>query len=138
VEHIEDALHRVDQDQPQQKHLLIVASGINVIDISGAELLVREARRRRAIGGDLWFYFMKDAVHEALQRGGYMRDIGADHVLTPKADVVGTIYGRLDAGICRTCTARIFPQCHVALPNGEPRADESAGRGTTSSPSSAG
>jgi SulP family sulfate permease len=128
----------VDAVNTQQKHLLVVASGINVIDISGAELLVREAKRRRALGGDLYFYFMKDAVLGALQKGGYMRDIGDDHVLVPKADVIGTLYPRLDPEICRRCTARIFPQCHVALPNGEPRVDEPPPQRPSAAPSSAG
>jgi SulP family sulfate permease len=121
VEHIEDALHRVDQDDPRQKHLLIVASGINVVDISGAELLSREARRRRTMGGGLYFYFMKDAVQELLDRGGYMKAIGKGDVFGPKDDAIGTIYRRLDPDVCRNCTARIFPQCRDALPNGEPR-----------------
>jgi SulP family sulfate permease len=47
VEHIEDAFHRVDQEQPKQRRLLIAARGINVVDISGAELLSREVARRK-------------------------------------------------------------------------------------------
>jgi SulP family sulfate permease len=121
VEHVEDAFHRVDQEDPRQKHLLVAASGINLVDISGAELLAREARRRRSAGGGLYFYFMKDAVRELLERGTYMNDIGSQNLLMPKDDVIGTIYRRLDPDICRTCTARIFPECHVALPDGEPR-----------------
>jgi SulP family sulfate permease len=121
VEHIEDAFHRVDRENPTQKHLLIVASGINVIDISGAELLAREARRRRRMGGGLYFYFMKDAVYELLERGGYLRDIGKENIFRPKDDVIGTIYRRLDSEICRASPARIFDVCQVALPNGEPR-----------------
>ncbi len=121
VEHVEDAFHQVDQENPQQKHLLIVASGINVVDISGAELLAREANRRRKLGGGLYFFFMKDAVVHLLEQGPYMRTIGEASILTPKTEVIGTLYPKLDSEICRTCTARIFPQCHVALPNGEPR-----------------
>ena len=121
VEHIEDAFHRVDRENPTQKHLLIVASGINVIDISGAELLAREARRRRRMGGGLYFYFMKDAVYELLERGGYLKDIGKENIFRPKDDVIGTIYRRLDSEICRASPARIFDVCQVALPNGEPR-----------------
>ena len=121
VEHIEDAFHRVDRENPLQKHLLIVASGINVIDISGAELLAREARRRRAMGGGLYFYFVKDAVYELLERGGYLKDIGTENIFHPKDDVIGTIYKRLDSTICRDSTARIFAQCELVLPNGEPR-----------------
>ena len=33
--------------EPAQKHVLIVASGINFIDMAGAEMLAQEARRRR-------------------------------------------------------------------------------------------
>jgi SulP family sulfate permease len=123
VEHVEDAFHRVDAENPQQKHLLVVASGINVVDISGAEMLAREALRRRRLGGELHFYFMKDAVHEVLQRGGYLLQIGESNVFTPHDDVIGEIYARLDPEVCRRCTARIFPRCHVALPGGEPRRD---------------
>ena len=121
VEHVEDAFHRVDAEEPRQKHLLIVASGINLVDISGAELLAREARRRRAIGGGLYLYFVKDAVRDVLERGGYMEAIGRENVFSPKDDVIGEIYRRLDSAVCRASTARIFSECNVRLPNGEPR-----------------
>src|SRR4029077_2636649 len=54
VEHIEDSFHRVAQKQPDQRGLLVAASGINVVDISGAELLSREAARRQKMGGGLY------------------------------------------------------------------------------------
>jgi len=126
VEHIEDAFHRVDQEQPEQRRLLIVASGINVVDISGAELLSREAARRQKMGGGLYLWFMKDAVYEVLNRGGYLKVIGAENVIAHGADPIAMLYPQLDSEICRHCTARIFPQCHVALPNGMPREAEEA------------
>ncbi len=121
VEHVEDAFRRVDHDNPGQKHLLIVASGINMVDISGAEMLAREARRRRAMGGGLYIWFMKDAVRDLLRKGGYLKDIGEENVFEQGIDVVGALYARLDAGVCRVCTVRIFPPCNVALPDGEMR-----------------
>jgi len=122
VEHIEDAFHRVDQERPEQRRLLIAASGINVVDISGAELLSREAARRQRMGGGLYFWFMKDAVRDVLERGGYLKVIGQENVLPHGADSIAVLYPKLDSEICRRCAARIFPQCHVALPNGKPRA----------------
>lgn len=126
VEHIEDAFHRTSQEQPAQRRLLIAASGINVVDISGAELLTREAARRQKMGGGLYFWFMKDAVRDVLKRGGYLKVIGEENVLPQGADSIAVLYPQLDSEICRNCTARIFPQCGVALPNGTLRAaDES-------------
>jgi anti-anti-sigma regulatory factor len=40
---------------PAHKHLLVLAPGINFIDSSGAELLAQEVRRRKAMGGALYF-----------------------------------------------------------------------------------
>jgi SulP family sulfate permease len=121
VEHVEDAFRRIDHEGARQKHLLIVASGINIVDISGAEMLAREARRRRAMGGGLYFWFMKDAVRDLLRKGGYMKDIGEESVFEQGTDVVGALCARLDADVCRGCKVRIFPPCGASLPNGEAR-----------------
>ena len=123
VEHVEDAFHRVDRENPQQKHLLIAASGINIVDISGAESLTREAVRRRKVGGDLYFHFMKDAVRQTLNDGGYLKTVGDQNIFSQKTDAIAAIYPRLDPEICRRCTARIFSQCQPSLPNGERRSD---------------
>jgi hypothetical protein len=64
---------------------------------------------------------MKDAVLDVLKRGGYLKVIGEENVLPHGADSIAVLYPKLDAGICRRCTARIFPQCSVALPNGMAR-----------------
>jgi len=125
VEHVEDAFRHVDRDHPSQKHLLIIASGINLIDISGAELLAREARRRRAMGGGLYFYFMKDAVRDLLRKGGYLKDIGEENVFEQGTDFIASLYPRLSADVCRGCEARIFPPCATLLPSGEARSDPS-------------
>jgi SulP family sulfate permease len=123
AEHVETAMLDVDRMNPQQKHLVITASGINVVDISGAEMLAREAKRRRALGGGLYFHFMKDAVREFLSRGRYLREIDEKNLFALNDDLIGGLYPRLDTEICRTCTVRIFKPCNVVLPNGEPRAD---------------
>ena len=123
VEHVETAFQAVDRENPGQKRLLIAASGINVVDISGAEFLSRDALRRERIGGALYFWFMKDAVRALLEQGGYLRAIREDRVFDQSVDPVARIYPQLDPDICRACKARIFPQCNIALPNGESRAD---------------
>ena len=127
AEHVENAMLDVDRQEPRQKHLVITASGINMVDISGAEVLAREARRRRKLGGGLYFHFMKDAVREFLGRGTYLKDIGEQNLFTLNDDMIGTLYPKLDPEICRTCQARIFKPCNIVLPNGEPRDRAPAG-----------
>lgn len=122
IDHVQGHLEAIDAREPRQKHLLIVASGINFVDMAGAEMLVQEARRRRRMGGGLYFYRMKDAVHAFLKRGGHLEEISEEHLFPVKTRPVSAIYRRLDSEICRHCTVRIFRECHAALPNGEPRA----------------
>jgi SulP family sulfate permease len=120
VDHVRRHLEEIDEREPRQKHVLIVASGINFVDMAGAEMLAAEARRRRGVGGRLYFYRMKDAVRETLTRGGYLGDIGESNLFPVKSRPVAEIYRKLDSGICRNCKSRIFRECHVALPSGEP------------------
>ena len=121
VDHVARAFADLAQQNPQQKHLVIVASGINFIDVAGAELLVAEARRRRAAGGGLYFYRMKDEVRALLARGGYLEELGADNIYSVKQRIIAAIYPKLDVEICRSSHARIFAECQQVLPNGEPR-----------------
>ncbi|MGH8641342.1 MAG: SulP family inorganic anion transporter, partial [Burkholderiales bacterium] len=120
VDHVRRHLEQIDELNPRQKHVLLVASGINFVDLAGAEMLAQEARRRRGIGGGLYFYRAKDTVRELLTRGGHLSDIGKENLFPVKSRPVSAIYRKLDPEICRNCRARIFRECHVSLPDGEP------------------
>jgi SulP family sulfate permease len=123
VDHIQTHLEQIDERMPTQKHLVIVASGINFVDIAGAELLTHEAQRRRRMGGGLYFYRMKDSARHFLERGSYLDVIGRANVFDVRNPPMDSIYPKLDATICRTCQLRIFRQCKIMLPNGEARSD---------------
>jgi SulP family sulfate permease len=126
VDHVARYLQDIDLVTPTQKHVLIDATAINFIDIAGAEMLAQEARRRRRLGGGLYFYGVKREVLNFLARGRYLEDIGQENIFPVKFRAVSAIYPRLDSEICRVSKARIFRECHVALPNGEPRAEADA------------
>jgi sulfate permease, SulP family len=121
IDHIQTHIEHIDEVMPTQKHLLIVASGINFVDIAGAELLTHEAERRRRLGGDLYFYRMKDSARHFLERGGYLDIIGRDHVFDVRESPMDKIYPKLDSTMCKNCQLRIFNQCKSALPDGTPR-----------------
>jgi sulfate permease, SulP family len=121
VDHVQRHLRDIDAEQPAHKHLLVLAPGINFVDSAGAELLAQEARRRKALGGALYFHRLPPPVVETLERAGQLQDIGRDQLFSIGQDVIAAIYPRLDAAVCRRCTTRIFRQCQGALPNGEMR-----------------
>lgn len=111
VNHLQEALQQIDEREPMHRHLLLVASGINFVDLAGAHLLAQEARRRRALGGGLYIFHMKDEPLDMLRRCGAFDEIGTDNFFRLGDDVIGTLFGRLDAEVCRRCTARVFRPC---------------------------
>lgn len=121
VDHIQQTLVAVDEHVPSQKRVLLFSKGINTIDLAGAEMLAREAVRRRKLGGSLYLCGVRDATCNMLKKGGYEADIGAENVFAHKPDAIAAIYPHLDSEICRNCTSRIFRECRQALPNGEIR-----------------
>jgi sulfate permease, SulP family len=136
VDHVQRHLREVDAVHPAQKHLLLLAPGINFIDSSGAELLSQEARRRRLLGGGLYFHRLQPSAVSVLERAGYMQEIGRENLLSIGQNAIDAIYPKLDSDVCRICPTRIFKQCRGALPNGEARAPaaEPLVRGQPASP----
>ena len=121
VDHIQQALRDIDAQNPKQKHVLLIASGVNFIDIAGAEMLTQEARRREKLGGGLYFYRVKDSVCGTLKKGLYISDIGNQNIFPPKSRPIESIYPQLNVEVCRNCKARIFPECQITLPDGAAR-----------------
>ncbi|MDP3420769.1 MAG: SulP family inorganic anion transporter [Thiobacillus sp.] len=121
VEHVQKFFRHVDEADPQKKHLLLSARAIGMIDLAGAEMLAKEATRRRRLGGGLYLVGVQPDLCEMLRRSGQVDVVGENQIFRHKGDALQTIYPRLDNEICRTCTARVFHECNVALPDGTPR-----------------
>ncbi len=127
VDHVQRHLRDVDAINPGHKHLLVLAPGISFIDSSGAELLSQEARRRREMGGALYFHRLPQPAVNVLERAEQLVDIGRENLLEMGENVIEVIYPRLDSNVCRHCETRIFKPCRIHLPNGEPREPHEAG-----------
>ena len=80
--------------------------------MAGAELLAREGRIRKRVGGGLYFHQLSEGARGLLRRGGYLNDIGDEsHFYGSKADAISGIFERLDKNICKRCDKRIFNEC---------------------------
>lgn len=110
VNHIENRLAEISEKQGIH-HILLELSGVNFIDVAGAEMLVHEARNLERKGGGLYFVGMKSRVWQFMAQGGFIREIGAAHFFDSKPRAISAIYARLDRKKCETCVTRIFTEC---------------------------
>ena len=90
----------------RQKHILLIASGINFIDLAGTELLAKEARRLRRAGGCLYICNLKSKVIKPIIRHGQLGDIGKHNIFPNKAIALKRIQQRLGDHVCAGCEQR--------------------------------
>ncbi len=114
IDHVQQRLLEIDARNPRHKHLLVIADAINFADIAGAEMLMREARRRRKMGGGLYLVGVKERTFETLRAGVYLREIGPENVFGDRRGAIAAIRGRLDERICDACEQRVFEHCRRA------------------------
>jgi len=110
INHIQDRISQI-MDNERIYHILIVGTGVNFIDLAGAEGLVAENRKLARMNGGLYFVGLKSSVYEFGAKSGFIKRIGKDHFFDGKTDAISNIFGRLDREICKTCQSLIFKEC---------------------------
>jgi SulP family sulfate permease len=121
VEHVKQTLKQIDEYDPAKKHVMLFSRAVNFIDLAGAEMLAGEAKRRQQLGGGLYLVGVQPGFCAMLRKGGQAEEVGRENIFSHKGEAISAVYPRLDSEICRGCNARIFTECDIALPNGEPR-----------------
>jgi SulP family sulfate permease len=95
VAYFEDALLRLERENPELSHILIKASGINDIDASGVEMLKNLLARFKANGITLALSGAKKQVAEVMERTGLTPFIGADNIFATDREAVDALLRRL-------------------------------------------
>lgn len=113
VSHLKQQVRDLREKEPNHKHLVIMASGVNFVDLAGAEFLAETARQYSDAGGSLGFYRMKEGVAETLRKGGLMTAIGEGNLYPTKSRPGEALFPRLDKTICASCPHRLFPSCET-------------------------
>jgi len=111
VNHITEELHNLTKQNPEQRHVLIVASGINFIDISGCRMLFMESRSMELEGKKLYLSSLKEDVIKILKRGPCAKNICQNSIFDSKAEAIKNIVPGLDPELCRVCRFRVFKEC---------------------------
>ena len=118
-----DAMRKVEAEAPNCKQIAIVMTGVNFIDLAGAEALALEARKLRARGGGLYLIRLKERASEFLSRGEYAEMIGRKNMYQSKTAALREVYRHLDYEVCKECKLRVFVEC-ARLGKQEPRDDD--------------
>lgn len=98
-------------------HLLIIANGINSIDLAGAEWLTNEVVKWQERAGGIYFVGLKLVSQEILIKGGFVDIIGADNFFKDKHTAIATIYMKLDKNVCENCDIKLFQECKQSSQN---------------------
>ncbi len=120
VDHVQQFIQQIDEVNPQQKSVLILAKGINFIDVAGAEFLVQETKRRRKLGGGLYLYGVRNGLCDMLRKGRHLDDIGQENIFHSKTEALHAIHSRLEPAVCAQCTSQVFRECREAQPRQAP------------------
>jgi SulP family sulfate permease len=110
ISHIQKRIARI-ADNERIYTILIVASGINLIDLAGAEALVSENKQLKKHGGGLYFVGLKSSVYEFAAKSCFIKQIGNDHFFDSKGQAFAALYKKMDPSVCQTCNAQIFREC---------------------------
>lgn len=111
VEAVRRKFRQYEEMYPAQKNMIFVIRGVGQLDLPAAELLIEEAERRRARGGDLCIQTKIARTIGQLERYSVTKHLGAKKVHLSKGDAIAYLVPGLDDTICATCHKRIFSEC---------------------------
>ncbi|MCK5835889.1 MAG: SulP family inorganic anion transporter [Desulfobacula sp.] len=96
VNHISEFFYNIDKEDTDKCHLLIMAYGVNFLDITGAEMLANEARRRRALRGGLYLCGIKKQVRGVIDRSGYLGVFGQENIFSSETEAMKKISNKIE------------------------------------------
>ena len=108
---ISQRIQAVYKRKPSYRHILIVANKVSLIDISGAEMLIEEAKALRDRGGNLYISGLNLDDRAFLKRGGFLQEIGRKNIFYNKKRALPVIINNLNLEQCAICQRRIFNEC---------------------------
>jgi SulP family sulfate permease len=120
VNRLQTAFDMFRTRDPDKKHLAIAVQGVGTADLEGAEVLAEEAKKRKAMGGDLYLVNVNRGLWDTLEKSGCLDEIDSRNVFEGKHTGVHAVYHKLDKSICAQCEKRIFSECQLEFGPGKP------------------
>ncbi len=114
VHHIEEELRHNLEDNPGQHLLMLRMHGVDIIDLSGIEMLESTVNTYRSFGGDVYLVRLREPVEQVMRDSGFLDFIGLDHVLPQEGAIEHLFDEVLDPAVCTyECELRVFAECQA-------------------------
>ncbi len=111
VNHVQSKIYEITEKEGIHD-ILIIGEGINLIDLTGAEMILHEAERLEAMGGGLYFACLKPQVYYSISRTHLINEIGNNHFFDDKREAITKLQRLIRMrGCCDCCKARVFQEC---------------------------
>lgn len=112
VAFVDEQFDKLEEQNPVAKNWLIIGSGINFVDLAGADLLLNKVLYWKKRGGNVFFCGLSKSVFASLEKKKYVDKIGKENFFHSKTEAIHHIYTEvLNKDICQNCEARIFLEC---------------------------
>ncbi len=111
--HVEAYLKRIREEGFLYNRILIIADGINFIDVTGAEMLAQQVEQLDLAGGGLCFAGLKENAQSILAKNEFRKVIKQDHLFESVSNAIAEIVPRLDKERCILCHRNIFKECRL-------------------------
>jgi len=107
IEEVSDYFTKLYEDN-NIKHLLVIADGINFIDLAGSEWLMHEVLKWQDKKDGIYFSGMKIISQDVLKKGGFLKKMGADIFFSDKKSAIAAIHKKIDT----PCEVKAFKECN--------------------------
>ncbi|MCU0233550.1 MAG: SulP family inorganic anion transporter [Thermoanaerobaculales bacterium] len=114
VHHIEEELRHNLETNPGQHLLVLRMHGVDIIDLSGIEMLEATVTTYRSFGGDVFFVRLREPVEQVMRDSGFLDLVGLDHVLPQEGAIEHLFAEVVDPAVCAyECEQRVFAECQA-------------------------
>ena len=111
AEEVERGFRHIERTRQSQHSMILILKGVGDIDLSGAQVLVDEAKRRKMRGGGLYVVTRYPPLLKRLKKLNVIDAIGEENIFANKKDAIEATVGLAKDSQCATCTARLFREC---------------------------
>lgn len=111
VDFIAQEFRRIFRQRPKQTSAILILKGVGEVDHAGAEALMQEISRRRAIGGDVLIVASYPPLVARLKSFGLIEHLGADRLYDGKRRAIARAVEETPFATCAACAKRVFQEC---------------------------